>query len=81
MFFYPWYPALMLAVECHNVIDMRLWKMAAGGVHAAEESQLMVTEKVSAAIEASAMLATGKGPGEVIDFYRRQVAVNARRLA
>ena len=80
MLFYPFYPALMLAVESQNVIDMRLWRMATGGVHAGEETRLMVTEKVNAAVEASAMLMGGTSTGEVIDFYRKQVAANATRL-
>ncbi|MBR1251321.1 hypothetical protein JQ609_30930 [Bradyrhizobium sp. AUGA SZCCT0169] len=80
MLFYPFYPALMLAVEAQNVIDMRLWKIATGGVHAAKETQLMVSEKIDAAVEASAMLMGGKTTGEVIDFYRKQVAANATRL-
>jgi hypothetical protein len=58
----------------------RLWKIATGGVHAGEETRLMVNEKVNAAVEAGAMLMTGKTSGEVIDFYRKQVAVNATRL-
>ena len=39
-----------------NVVDMRLWKIATGGVHAGKETQLMVSEKIDAAVEASAML-------------------------
>jgi hypothetical protein len=79
--FFPFYPAFMLAVEAQNVIDKRLLKIATGRVHAGEETRLMVNEKVSAAVEAGAMLMTGKTSGEVIDFYRKQVAVNATRLA
>jgi hypothetical protein len=80
MIFFPFYPALMLAVESHNVIDMRLWKIATGGVHAGEETRLMVSEKVDAALQAGAMLMTGKSSAEVIDFYRKHVAANAARL-
>jgi hypothetical protein len=75
MLFHPFYPALMLAVEAQNVIDMRLWKIATGGVHARKETQL-----IDAAVEASAMLMGGKTTVEVIDFYRKQVAANATRL-
>ena len=32
MFFYPWYPALMLAVESNKVIDIRLRSIAIGKV-------------------------------------------------
>ena len=53
MLFFPFYPALMLAVESRNVIDMRLWKIATGGAHAGEETHLMVSEEISAAMEAS----------------------------
>ena len=81
MFFYPWYPALMLAVECNNVIDIRIRSISAGKVNAVEETGLMVSEKVNAAVEAGAMLMTGKGPGEVIDFYRSSVAANIARLS
>jgi hypothetical protein len=57
MFFYPWYPALMLAVESNNVIDLRLRKRAT--VDPTIESGLMVREKVDAAIEAGSMLFKG----------------------
>lgn len=81
MFFYPWYPAFLLAVESNNVIDIRIRKIATGGVSAAEETQLMVSEKVDAAFEAGSMLMGGRHPADVIDFYRKQVAANAARLA
>jgi hypothetical protein len=45
MFFYPWYPALMLAVESNNVIDLRLRKMATGSIDPTIESGLMVRER------------------------------------
>ena len=81
MFFYPWYPALMLAVESNNVIDIRLRSIATGKVNAKEETRLMVSEKVDAALEAGAMLMNGSRPAEVIDFYRKHVAANAARLS
>jgi hypothetical protein len=81
MFFYPWYPALMLAVECSNVIDIRLRSIAAGTVNAAEETGLMVSEKVDAAFEAGSMLLGGKKRADVIDFYRKHVAANVARLS
>lgn len=81
MFFYPWYPALLLAVECSNVIDIRLRSIAAGTVNAAEETGLMVSEKVDAAFEAGSMLLGGKKTADVIDFYRKHVAANVTRLS
>jgi hypothetical protein len=62
MFFYPWYPALMLAVESNNVIDIRLRSIATGKVNAREETRLMVNEKVEAALEASSMVVNGSRP-------------------
>lgn len=81
MFFFPWYPALMLAFECNNVIDMRLWKIASGNVNAAEETRLMVSEKIEAALEVSSMLIKGQKIEDVIDFYRKHVAANVARLS
>jgi hypothetical protein len=81
MFFYPWYPALMLAVESQNVIDMRLRRIATGRVDPAIETRLMISEKIDAAIAATSMMGSGSKMADVIDFYRRQVASNAKRLA
>lgn len=81
MFFYPWYPALMLAVELNNVIDIRLRSIATGKVNAKEETRLMVSEKIDAALEAGSMLVNGRRPAEVIDLYRKHVAANAARLS
>lgn len=81
MMFYPWYPALMLAVECNNVIDIRLRSIIAGKVNAEAEARLMVSEKVNAAFEACSMLVGGKKPADVIDLYRHRVAANVARLS
>jgi hypothetical protein len=80
MLFYPWYPAIMLAVESNNVIDVRLRRIAAGGVDALTETRLMINEKVDAAFEAGTMLMRGAGSAEIIRFYRGHVAANAQRL-
>lgn len=81
MFFYPWYPALMLAVESNNVIDIRLRRIAAGSVNTGDETRLMVSEKVDAAFKAGSMVMSGDRPDEVIDFYRKSVAAYLARLA
>ena len=81
MLFYPWYPAMMLAVESNNVIDIRLRKIANGGVDAMTETHLMLSEKVGAAVDAAWMLMRGDSSADIIDFYRRHVAANAQRLA
>jgi hypothetical protein len=80
MFFYPWYPAMMLALEAGNVIDMRLWKIARGGDEGTAENQLMVKEKVEALFEAGAVLAGGGSSAQIIEMYRKHVAANATRL-
>jgi hypothetical protein len=55
----------MLAVEAQSVIVMRLTSAASWqGSHA--ENALMVTEKVSAFIEAAAALAAGGSPHKVV---------------
>ena len=80
MLFYPWYPAMMLAVESNNVIDARFRKIATGGVDAMAETGLMISEKLDAAFEAATMMMRGEGSAEIIDFYRKHVAANAQRL-
>jgi hypothetical protein len=79
----PWFrfsvDATMLAVEAHSVIAMRLTSAALGrGSYA--ENALMVTEKVSAFMEAAAAVAAGGSPHKVVRGYRKHVRANARRL-
>jgi hypothetical protein len=79
----PWFrfslDATMLAVEAQSVVAMRLTSAAMGrGSHA--ENTLMVTEKVSAFVEAAAALAAGGSPHKVVRGYRKHVRANARRL-
>ena len=81
MLFFSWYPILMLVVESSSVVDMRLRKMASGGVNPTDETRLMISEKIDAAIEAGSMMFAGSDPRDVIAFYRRQVAANATRLS
>jgi hypothetical protein len=80
MFFFPWYPAMMLAVESGQVIDLRLWKIARGGEAGAQESRLMVKEKIDALLEAGSLLLGGASSSAVIDMYRQHVASNVARL-
>jgi hypothetical protein len=78
MLFHPWYPAMVLAVEVSNVVDLRLWKIARGGTDAADES--LVKEKVDAVFEARSFVAKGGSSAQVIDMYRWRVAANTSRL-
>ena len=74
-----WHSAIMLMIEAGGVINSRLMDCAMGRL-TAEESQLMVTEKLGAAFEASTILFSGGDASRVIDNYRRVVAANALRL-
>jgi hypothetical protein len=69
----------MLAVEAQSVVAMRLTSAALGRGSQAENT-LMVTEKISAFVEAAAALAAGGSPHKVVRGYRKHVRANARRL-
>ena len=74
-----WFSAMSLAIEAGGVINSRLLQCVFGQI-TPSECQLMMTEKVGAAFEAGAILATGGNADAVIDNYRRHVALNATRL-
>lgn len=73
-------PLMMLALEANNVIALRLVKLMRGGRAAKREARLMVSEKIVAALEASASLMTGASGHDVVRRYRKHVAANAKRL-
>lgn len=73
-------PLMMLALEANNVIALRLMKLMRGGRAAKREARLMVSEKIVAALEASASLMTGASGHDVVRRYRKHVAANAKRL-
>ena len=70
----------MLALEAQTVIGFRLMKRAWGGPAAQIEAQQMMSEKVSALIEASGTLMTGGSCDTVVARYREHVAANTERL-
>ena len=70
----------MLALEAQKVVELRLVKLAWGGPAAQAEAQQMVSEKVSASIEAAGSLMLGGSPDAVIARYREHVAENTTRL-
>ena len=78
---WPWFAAAMLAMEAGEVIRLRLEKFARGEADAGEEAELMVNEKIVAALEATAKLMAGASPAAIVDLYRDYVAANARRLS
>jgi hypothetical protein len=74
-------PLAMLAVESGAVVALRIIKLMLGGRDALYEAELMVSEKVSAAFEATASVMAGASGDDVIHRYRQHVAANAARLA
>jgi hypothetical protein len=71
---------MKLAVEANGVIALRMLKLMVGGKHARREAELMISEKIHAAIKASASLLAGASDEEIVHQYRRHVARNAKRL-
>jgi len=55
-------------------------KLMQGGKRARREANLMVSEKIDAAVKAGASLMTGASGEEIVRQYRRRVAANAKRL-
>jgi hypothetical protein len=72
---------MMLAVEANGVVALRMMKLMLGGRRARREAELMVSEKMVAAFEATASLMAGASGDEIVHRYRRRVAPNAKRLA
>ena len=80
--------ALRLVTEANTVVALRMMKIAGGGASAAAEAQLMVSEKIQAALEVQGQLAVGAMtgaaayvvPSKAIALYRRKVRANRRRL-
>ena len=74
-------PLMMLAIEANGVIALRMMKLARGGRGARREAELMVSEKMRAACDATARLMAGASGDEIVDRYRKLVAANAKRLS
>ena len=77
----------MLGAEAASVMALRTARIAAGGTAGAAEAELMVTEKVRAAIELQTRLMSGalgttplRATQGTLKHYRRKVAANKRRL-
>jgi hypothetical protein len=71
----------LLGYDVQRVIALRAMRIAAGGAAARSEITRMVTEKVSAAAEAMAILTTTGSGRRVVRHYRKHVRANARRLS
>ena len=71
---------MMLAAEANGVVALRIVKLMRGGKSARSETELMVREKVDAALEATGSLMAGASGETIVRGYRKRVAANAKRL-
>ena len=71
---------MMLALESNRVVALRCMKLMLGGRKARREAELMVSEKIDEAFQASRRLMAGASGDEIVRRYRRRVAANAKRL-
>jgi hypothetical protein len=72
---------MLLSAEANGVIALRMMKLMRGGRRARREANLMVSEKINAAFEATASLLAGASGDEIVHRYRQHVANNAKRLS
>jgi hypothetical protein len=79
--FFPFHSATILAFDSSRVIALRLSKIAGGGFDAIDETQLMVSEKIRASVEAMEMLIRGGTPTAVLNRYHEHVTANVGRLS
>jgi hypothetical protein len=83
-----YFDLMRLGWESSVVISLRMMKLAAGGVVAKKEAQLMISEKGEAAVMVALASAWGMASGQSFDtvgrkavaHYRRKVVANRRRL-
>jgi len=71
---------MLLGLEAHAVIGLRLSKIAEGGPAAVAEAQQMVTEKINALAEAAGTLAVNGSFLMVVSRFRTHVRANEARL-
>lgn len=71
---------MMLALDSNRVIALRCVKLMQGGKAAQREAELMVREKIVAAMQAGEHLMAGASGDAIVRRYRRRVAANATRL-
>ena len=71
---------LLLGMEAHAVIGLRMSKIARGGPGAATEMHRMVAEKIAALTEAAGTILGGGSVQTVIRGYRSHVQANEIRL-
>jgi hypothetical protein len=79
--FFPFDAATRLAIDSTRVIGLRLTKIAGGGIEAIDETQLMVSEKMRAGVEAMETLLSGGTTAAVLNGYQEHVTANVGRLS
>ena len=72
---------MMLAFEAIDVVALRTLTLMRGGTGGLQEAELMVREKIDAALEMTLSLMAGASANEIVRRYRQHVAGNAKRLA
>lgn len=77
----------MLSAEAASVMSLRMIRLAAGGSAGVKEAELMLAEKVQAAVELQTRFMTGAiemtplGVAQgFLKHYRDKVAANSKRL-
>ncbi|MDO8877436.1 MAG: hypothetical protein Q8M24_26595 [Pseudolabrys sp.] len=83
-----WFEAARFASDSHNVIALRLMRIAKGGPLATTEATQMISEKVAAFAEAQGAIVSALATGKSLERaatkayapYRRAVRANRRRL-
>jgi hypothetical protein len=79
--FHPWFSVMMLLFEASEVVALRIRRRRRGGADAWDEAHLMVSETITAGLEAVNGLMTGSNSLAIVDRYREHVAADAHRLA
>jgi predicted secreted protein len=62
---------MLLAAEANGVVALRMMKLMRGGRSARREANLMVSEKIIAAFEATTSLVAGASGDEIVHRYRQ----------
>ncbi len=79
------FQATRLGWDAQNVMALRFIRLADGGASGQSEAYLMVTEKVAALAEATAVAIKGGKGNEVakmvLNVYQKRVRRNKRRLS
>jgi hypothetical protein len=73
--------ATRLAIDSTRVLGLRLTKIAGGGIEALDETQLMISEKIQAGVEAMETLVSGGTTAAVLNRYQEHVTANVGRLS